>query len=678
MDARSDVYALGCVVYEMLAGTPPFTGPTAQSILARHAVDPVPRLRTVRTNVSLALEQAVERALAKVPADRFASAAALAHALETLPTAADVERVSPKLTTMRIGLPVGLAILTAALAVGVWWGQVGSRPSIPQNEGLKRLAVLPFTSPGDSSAAYLAEGVAAEIRGKLAALSGLAVIASTSSEQYRRTTKSPRDVARELGVKYLLVGRLQRAQGSGKEERVRVTPELVDATTGTTTWQQSFDAPLTDLFDVQASISGRVAEALGVALEAPARRELSRRPTVDLAAYDAFLRGQDATAADAWDPPTLRRAIAFYEQAVALDSTFAPAWARLARTRGRLHFVRTPGSEVSALSVRAAAERATALAPGRADSYLAWGGYLSLAREDFAGALQAYQAGLRAAPNNADLLTQAGTMEYYLGRWEAAAYHVRRAKALDPRAVGPRARLADALLSLRQWPQAREEATAALALAPGNLDLLLTKVETYLGEGDLGGARAAFGEASRVVDRSTLVAQVGGSRLYWLLNSGQRKALLHLPVSAFDGDQARRAIAFAQVHALAGDQRRVRLYADSARIASEEQLRQAPQNPEAHTTLGLSLAYLGRKADAVGEGQQGAELNSKDLLNQPDNEYRLARIYLLVGDSDKAVGSLDRMLRRDCFLSPGWLRLDPTFAALGGHQGFEQLRRGRH
>jgi eukaryotic-like serine/threonine-protein kinase len=687
LDARTDVYSLGTVLYEMLVGEPPFTGATAQAVIARRFSGEVPRVRHVRPSVPESVEHAVTRALAPVAADRFSGAGDFARALATgatTPIAMSAEQgtTSGMVTSLRRRrLPVQLGmtalVLSFLLGLGVLFAWRRTHAGDEEGRGgLKRLAVLPFDNLGDTSEAYFAEGIAAEIRGKLSYLPSLTVIASTSSNQYRHTTKTLRQVAQELGVQYLVVGHVQWDKQAGSAGRVRVSPELVEAATGATKWQQPFDAALTDVFQVQADIAGRVAEALDVALGASERHVLAGRPTANLAAYDAFLQGEAASQDDPWDPLSLHRIIRFYEQAVALDSTFAPAWAQLARVRARLYWARTLTPALAEGS-RLAAARAQALAPGQPESQLAWATYLIIVREDYAGALQAIETGLRVAPTNADLLTLAGTAELFLGRGEAAIQHIQRAQALDPRSSRPPSRLAIAFLSLGRWQEARRAADQALALSPASLDMLETKVETYIGEGDLTGAQAMLRGTSRVVEPAALVAYLATWRMGWVLDSAHQALLLRLPPAAFDDDRGSWGLALAETYALRGDQARARLYADSARLGAEEELRHAPKDPGVHTLLGVALGYLGRTAAAIREGERGVAINARDRLSLPYSEYQLARIYLLVGDPQKALDQLELLLKTPSYFSPAWLRIDPTFAPLRGDPRFERLVNGK-
>ncbi len=486
-----------------------------------------------------------------------------------------------------------------------------------------RLAVLPFENLGDTSGAYFAEGIADDIRGKLAGLPALTVIASTSSNQYRHTTKAPRQIAHELDVQYLLMGHVQWDKRAGGAGRVRVSPELVEAATGATKWQQPFDAALTDVFQVQADIAGRVAEALGVALGASERQRLTERPTDNLAAYDAFLQGEAVFAElGRLGRPIVRRALGFYERAVALDSTFAPAWAQLARARASLYANWTPTATL-AEGAQKAAERAQALAPGRPEAQLAWGWYLFFVRGDFAEALQAFGAGIRQDPANAELLAGAAQAEAFLGRWEAALQHFQRAQAIDPRAVRPPSRLTRTLLWSRRWAEARRAADQALALAPTNLDMFSAKVESYLGQGDLGGARAVLRGAPR---RSTRRASgLHGPVLGPGVGAGRRAAAAAtaLEPGPFNNDRAGWGITLAQTYWVRGHHARARIYADSARLAFEEQLRGALESTGLESA-GLHsggggprvLGPQGRRSSRGG-ARRGAQSGGEGPLQRP-------------------------------------------------------------
>ena len=158
-------------------------------------------------------------------------------------------------------------------------------------------------------------------------------------------------------MQYILVGKVRWEKGAGGQSRVRVSPELVQTSTASTRWQQPFDAGLTDVFQVQADVASRVAQALDVALGAGEKEALAGKPTANLSAYDLYLQGNEAAGGfDAVAPVELRRAIGYYERAVALDSTFALAWAQLSRAHTYIYWIGTP---TTADAAQALARRAS-------------------------------------------------------------------------------------------------------------------------------------------------------------------------------------------------------------------------------------------------------------------------------------------------------------------------------
>jgi serine/threonine-protein kinase len=679
----TDVYSLGAVLYEMLAGEPPFTGPTPHAILAKRLSGEAPRLRVVRPTVSPSLERAVHRALARVPADRFATTADLAKALAMATVSpgsgtTEVTRPAPVRARRRLSIGLsgvlGLAVVAGA---GLLWQHNhrsdGAATAVP-----KRLAVLPFENLGRPEDEYFADGMTDEVRGKLASLPALTVIARASSNQYKKTTKSPAEIAKELGVQYLLTATV-RWEKSGGGSRVRVSPELILASDASTRWQQPFEAAITDIFAVQGEIAGQVAEALNVVLGAKERQTLAEKLTDNIAAYDAYLKGEESSGGvPPNNPASARRAAAFYEQATALDPRFVLAWAQLSQVRSFLYYNAVP-APVEAEAARQAAERALALAPNRAEGHWALGLYYMLVSKDNLRALAELQAGQRLDPTNTALLTAAVGAEQRLGRWDSALVHLRQVQAVDPRSYTNVRRLGSTLLRLRRYREAMEAVDRGLALQPTSLDILENGAMVQLAQGDLAGARAVLKRAPQTLSPASLVAFVAQYwDLYWALDDQQQQLLLRLTPESFDDDRGSWGIALAATHALRGDQGKARAYADSARIAFEQQLQAAPQEAAQHMGLGLALAYLGRKMEAIREGERGVTLLpvAKDWVAGPYLQHQLAWIYLLVGEPEKALDQLEPLLKIPYYLSPGWLRIDPRFAPVRGNPRFERLAAG--
>jgi serine/threonine protein kinase/tetratricopeptide (TPR) repeat protein len=697
LDGRTDIYSLGVVLYEMLTGEPLYVGRTAQAIMAKRFAGEVPSIRRVRPAVPKMVEQAVLQALAPVPADRFPTAAEFTRALSAA-SAVPVDRVAsnPPLSTLAPHTgpstasiaarpiwrsPAALASVLGLLVIvglGMFLWLRSYRAPGESGTGNKRLAVLPFESLGAPGNEYFADGITDAVRGKLTAMQGLQVVARSSSSQYKQTAKTPQQIGRELGVEYLLTGTVRWEEGEGGPSRVQVSPELIDVADATAEWQQPFYAPLTDVFQVQADIAGRVAEALGVALGTGERQALAERPTANIAAYDAYLKGEEISGAlSKADPVALPRAMTYYERAVALDSAFALAWVQLSRANSQLYFSGS-GSNTADRALEGA-QRALALAPERPEPYLALGDYHANVSREYAKALEQYGRGRRLAPASADLLTATALAERSLGRWESALEHLNQAQRLDPRSVSAARRFAFALLYLRRYPEALTAYDRALALDPGDVAALQQRAMIFLAQADLPRARAVLRAAPRDVEPEALVAYVAGyGDLVWLLDEEQQALLLRLTPGAFRDNRGAWGLALAQAHTLRGDRGLARAYADSARVDFEAQLRDRRGDVEMRIFRAVALTYLGRRAEAVLEGERSVAAwpISKDAHIGAYFQHLLARIYILAGEPDKALDRLEPLLKMPYWLSPGFLRIDPTFDPLRGNPRFERLVKG--
>jgi serine/threonine-protein kinase len=321
LDPRSDLYALASVCYEMLVGEPPFTGPSAQAIIARRLSQPPPSLRTTRETISESLDAAVRRALALHPADRFAGTAEFVHVLDdALGGSAQgaVARHRPVLIAAAL-------MIVAAVAYPLIKRAPPAANATPDETGI-RLAVVPFRLiGGDSADRYLAAGITEEVQSDLSNLNGLRVIAQSSVASYATEGRSARELGALLRADALVEGDVQRA---GDAVRVRV--RLIDPAAEELKWSQQYDHTTRDVFLIQSEVASRIAGVLRIQLAERESRFLRRPPTTNPDAYDIYLRQRSRGVPTRMGRGGLDSAIAQMRQAVALDSSFALARANLA------------------------------------------------------------------------------------------------------------------------------------------------------------------------------------------------------------------------------------------------------------------------------------------------------------------------------------------------------------
>ena len=495
------------------------------------------------------------------------------------------------------------------------------------------------------------------------------MIARGSSTPYKKTTKTPSQIAAELNAALPpdRDGALAEVRRTGS--RVLVTPELVDVSVPdapTSKWQQPFDASLTDVFGVQSEIAVEGRDASESCWAPEAEKRLAESPTANVAAYDAYLKGEEATTAMARaDIPSLRRGLGYYEQAVVLDPKFSEAWGRISTCKALIYTNSVP-DPATARGALEAANKAVELAPDKPDGRIALGMYYRVIERDQPRALEEYRKAEKLAPGTPDPLRSIGRAEMQMGRWQDAIGHYEEAERLDPRNAINVGNAAQPLLYLRRCGEARQAVSRSLALAPGNLSRVTQKLQSFLCEGDVAGARALVAETSRRIGPTEAAAYFVNNAMDWLLDAENFAVARRLTPAAFDDDEGSWAYAQAWADWRAGDFTAAREYAQKAVLLMEPQVRSSPQAAGIRGAFGIMLALAGRKDEAIRESTRAAELDSADRSPWTGPEYvlNLAQTYMLVGETDKAIDTLERLLKMPHYMTPAWLAVDPTYDSL--------------
>jgi TolB-like protein/Flp pilus assembly protein TadD/tRNA A-37 threonylcarbamoyl transferase component Bud32 len=411
LDARSDQYSLACVLYEMLAGEPPYTGPTAQAILARRLTDPMPSLRAVRNTVPASVEEAIRRALAKAPADRFATVGAFVAAL--------------------------------------------SRPATSQPRP-RSVAVLPFLNlSADPENEYFADGITEDVIAQLAKIRALDVISRTSVMPFKGRQHGLREIAARLQVATLLEGSVRRAG-----DRVRIVAQLIDAATDQHLWAETYDRQLTDIFAIQTEVALHIAAALEAELSPDEKARIGREPTSDLRAYQLYLEGRNCFIR--YTPDGVRQAIKHFEQAIERDPRYALAYAAVGMAFLELGEIGALRPDEAYPRAANAAARAIALDPELGEAHCVAGFCKQAIDFDWAGAEAEFKRALELSPSSADTYDLYGRMCSALERYDEAIAMQQRAQDLDP--LAHPADVATSLLRAGRYDEALEAARRAVAL----------------------------------------------------------------------------------------------------------------------------------------------------------------------------------------------------------------------
>ena len=416
LDARSDVYSLGCMLYELLAGEPPHTGASAMAVMARRFTEAAPRVRRVRPAVSLAVEQAIVRALAVDPAGRFQSAGAFADALAAPTTTGESRAAS--------------------------------------------VAVLPFLNmSADPENEFFADGITEDVIANLSKIRSLKVISRSSVMPFKKRDQSLKEIGAKLDVGTLLEGSVRRA-GS----RVRIVAQLIDAESDRHLWAETYDRELTDIFAIQSDVALHIASALEAELSPEERRRVGKEPTADVEAYQRYLLGRHCLAR--WTQEGVELALKHLEQAVARDPNFALAYTTIAYayTDIGVGVMGSLPSDEAFRRAKAAVESALEIDPGLAEAHAVLGHLKYACDYDWMGAEAELKLALELNPNSGDAYDIYGLMLSALERYDEAIRAQRRAHELDP--LAHRMDIATTLLRAGRYGEALEAVARVVEMEP--------------------------------------------------------------------------------------------------------------------------------------------------------------------------------------------------------------------
>jgi TolB-like protein/DNA-binding winged helix-turn-helix (wHTH) protein len=581
--------------------------------------------------------------------------------------AADALQPSTRSTARRWLLVAADTAVVFAAVVGILYLRMAEEPAEPV-----RLVVLPFEHLGPPDDAWFADGMTSELISRLGVVTELEVISYTSSMYYKGTNRLIGDIGRELDVDYALEGEVRWEGTANGPSRVRITPQLIVIADDRLLWNDVYDRDLESIFDVQSDIARQVIAKVRVTLLKPEREALEARPTDNMEAYQAYLRGRAYS--ESFDPDELKLAVRMLERAVELDPEFALAHAALSSSYA-LAGVRRPGLFPDVLEkIRRAADRALEIDPRLPEGHLALG-VLHWGLGEYDQALEESGIAARFRPNDANVLAFNALVHRTQGRWHESLIASERAVRLDPRNYEALLSLAEAHRWLRRHREAADTIDRAIAVAPDQLKAFIYKHFTYLGW-------YGYSSQSRQVLEET-PARFPAPWGWFLQEFGERNYEAALEwIDRAPGPPLWRPDSVSPksfwkclCYRAMNRPEQARQACEAATATLEATAVKWPEAPGVRSSLGWAYAMLGRKGDAIREGERAVALMpvSKNAIAEFHLARDLAIIKANVGEADAALDLIDHLLSIPGDLTVAMLHTDPTWDPLRDHPRFEEI-----
>jgi TolB-like protein/Tfp pilus assembly protein PilF/tRNA A-37 threonylcarbamoyl transferase component Bud32 len=674
LDVRSDIYSLGETLWFALTGKTPFGGRRVDEIHRAQKSNALPVEQLKAAHVPHRLRSLLESMLAFEPASRPG----------TRELAARLQRCSPEARSVR---RTRAALAAAALVVlGVSALFVFQPPRI-QNAPLnptpkKSIAVLPFEnlSP-DPDNAYFADGIQDEILTRLAKIADLRVISRTSTSRYQGKPANLREIAKQLGVANILEGSVQKVA-----DQVRVNVQLVNAQTDSHLWAETYDRKLTDIFGVESEIAKGIAESLQAKLTGHEEQAIAAKPTDNVEAYNAYLRGLAYSLKPLSNTPAnALGAQKYLREAVRLDPKFAVAWALLSYVDAR-GYLTTNLQPTVALREEAqqAADTALSLEPNLGQAVLAKGFYHYACLKDYNTAARYFEQARQFLPNSSRIPELLAYVTRRRGEWDQSESYFNEAERLDPQNGQLLTQHALSYMRLRRFPEALRRLDQVLNMTPDDDHALAFKAGIAQAQGDLPRAAALLAPLHPNADDSVVLeAQVYQAILERRPAQiiPRLKDILDKPDPAlgyFNGD-LRLWLGWAQE--VAGDHAAAQKSWQQARAELESFLKEQPENFNLLGSLALTNMGLGDKSAALALAERAIAVNpiEKDAVSGPAPIQVLAAVAAQMGEPDRAIAALRKLLSIPVLtdtaapLTPALLRLDPMFDPLRNDPRFQKL-----
>jgi len=684
VDARTDLFSVGAIVYEMITGRRPFAGDHAAAIQYAIANEAPPPMARFSNHVTPELERIVSKLLAKDANMRYQTAADVMADVRALRSDSDstlsasVAVPTPRTSSRRSWIWAGTAAAVVAAVMLVVLKPFGGGGSNPPQGARPIIVVLPFENLGAPTEEYFADGITDEITSRLATVTGLGVISRTSAMQYKGAKKSIAEIAADLNVTHVLEGTI-RWDKSQKPELVRITPQLIRVSDDTHLWANNYERELNRIFEVQADIATQITAAMEVTLMEKERVTIEDVPTTNTAAYTYFLKGQDLTQAGmAYSTGLLGPSIEMFTRAVELDPTFARAWAQLAIAHSSYYHNGIDRTPARLELAKAAAQRALSLAPDGSDGRLAMAYYEYWGLKDYAAAIDWATKAAEIRPGDAEITELFGWVLRRQGRFDEARDHLREGLALDPKDLGVMLGIAECSMILGDLDAADKQIQRALILEPNAPVVYWYATLNARLRGDVEESRRLL--ESYTGDDREMMPYIRYEHYYFAREFDRAIAAIQqssLDIASQEDHFAPNTLLTGLAHLANGDSAEARSDLTAAYDTLVTFSKERPDDHRIFAAMGLALAGLGRGEAAVANGRKSMEMYpmSKDRYGGAWRLIDMACIYSLAGYTDEALAQLDEVLSIASYVNANWVDQNPDFDPIRNDPRFAELLR---
>jgi TolB-like protein/Tfp pilus assembly protein PilF len=671
VDFRSDHFSFGVMLYEMLTGKRIFHRNTPIRTIAAIVRDDAPPIISLNPSVPQNLSSLIHRCLQKEPDQRYGATVDLLHELRNIKdqlTQTTIQILPPPRRQKYVAILFAAILITACAVAFFNFEQFKNYfGAIHGVEKIDSLALMPLTNlSGDPKQEYFADGMTEELISKLGRIESLRVISRSSVMAYKGKQKPAGEIAKELKVDAILEGSVMQVG-----DRVRITAQLVDPSTNSNIWADSYEGDVRDVFALQNKVALSIADEIQIRLKPNEKRHLHQSPTVVPEAYEAYLRAENLKNPDL-SKQDAELMVELLERAVKLDPKFALAYVRLSRTHSLWARYDWENATQHTEKAKVAIDRAFEIQPNLPEGHVASGFYYLHGLKDRKAAIKEFDTAAQDLPNDPELLFGVAFVQRQEGKFQAAIETMERILSINPRDVMLMIHIGVIYEQIWKPSEADRYFSRAIALQPDSLYPYVRKAKNLLWNRNLVKSRATLESIPRKHEKAILWCWWWYyQELFERNNAAAIQRLSAMP------DKTLKYVFTGRAYQLANQPEKARQSYEAASQELEKAIEIKFDDPYAHGYLALVYAGLGRKNEAIAEAKLAIKIMpiSREAFEGPAHFVTLAEVYVIVGENEAALSQIEYLfsIQSGYWLTLGALELDPIWDTLRAQPRYQRL-----